>query len=49
VLDQWISWKRHGTANVLYLDGHAKSVTSADAYPGMYPGGQILRTPSFYP
>ena len=49
VLDLWIPWKRHGAANVLYLDGHAKSINSADAYPGMYPGGQILKLPTFAP
>jgi prepilin-type N-terminal cleavage/methylation domain-containing protein/prepilin-type processing-associated H-X9-DG protein len=49
VLDTWIPWKRHGTSNVLYLDGHARSVTKPDAYLGMYPGGQLLTQPSFFP
>ena len=49
VLDTWIPWKRHGLSNVLYLDGHAKSVQKPDAYLGMYPGGVILTDPSFYP
>jgi prepilin-type N-terminal cleavage/methylation domain-containing protein/prepilin-type processing-associated H-X9-DG protein len=49
VLDTWIPWKRHGLANVLYLDGHAKSIQKPDAYLGMYPGGAILTDPSFYP
>lgn len=50
VLDTWIPWDRHGTtSNVLYLDGHAKSITRAAALMGMYPGGQILREPHFYP
>jgi prepilin-type N-terminal cleavage/methylation domain-containing protein/prepilin-type processing-associated H-X9-DG protein len=48
VLDTWIPWKRHGNSNVLYLDGHAKSVNRTDALLGMYPGGQILTDPSFY-
>jgi prepilin-type N-terminal cleavage/methylation domain-containing protein/prepilin-type processing-associated H-X9-DG protein len=48
-LDTWVPWNRHGNSNVLYLDGHAKSVTKADSYLGMYPGGQILTNPSFYP
>ncbi|MBV8554756.1 MAG: DUF1559 domain-containing protein [Planctomycetaceae bacterium] len=48
-LDLWIPWKRHGNSNVLYLDGHAKSVQKAEAYVGMYPGGQILTNISFYP
>ncbi len=47
-LDNWIAWSRHGTSNVLYLDGHARSVGKADAYLGMYPGGQLLTLPSFY-
>ncbi|MFI5456487.1 MAG: DUF1559 domain-containing protein [Isosphaerales bacterium] len=48
-LDKWIPWKRHGSSNVLYLDGHAKSIEKADAYLGIYPGGQVLTNPSFYP
>jgi prepilin-type N-terminal cleavage/methylation domain-containing protein/prepilin-type processing-associated H-X9-DG protein len=48
-LDKWIPWKRHGTSNVLYLDGHAKSVLKSDAYLCMYPGGQILTNPGWYP
>jgi prepilin-type N-terminal cleavage/methylation domain-containing protein/prepilin-type processing-associated H-X9-DG protein len=49
-LDNWIAWKRHGsTSNVLYLDGHARTVTKPEAYLGMYPGGQLLLNPSFYP
>jgi prepilin-type N-terminal cleavage/methylation domain-containing protein/prepilin-type processing-associated H-X9-DG protein len=48
-LDRWIAWKRHGLSNVLYLDGHAKSVNQAEAYLGMYPGGQILTDISFFP
>jgi prepilin-type N-terminal cleavage/methylation domain-containing protein/prepilin-type processing-associated H-X9-DG protein len=48
-LDIWIPWKRHGNSNVLYLDGHAKSVQKAEAYLGMYPGGQVLTNISFYP
>jgi prepilin-type N-terminal cleavage/methylation domain-containing protein/prepilin-type processing-associated H-X9-DG protein len=48
VLDRWIAWKRHGTANVLYLDGHAKSVDRAEAYLGMYPGGLPFKDTRFY-
>jgi prepilin-type N-terminal cleavage/methylation domain-containing protein/prepilin-type processing-associated H-X9-DG protein len=48
-LDKWIPWNRHGCSNVLYLDGHAKSVLKSDAYLGMYPGGVILTNPSWYP
>jgi prepilin-type processing-associated H-X9-DG protein len=49
ILDTWIPWKRHGSSNVLYLDGHAKSVNRAEALPGMYPDGQILKDQAFYP
>lgn len=48
-LDNWVAWNRHGTANTLYLDGHAISRTKADSYLGMYPGGQLLVPPTFYP
>jgi prepilin-type N-terminal cleavage/methylation domain-containing protein/prepilin-type processing-associated H-X9-DG protein len=48
-LDKWIPWTRHGTPNVLYLDGHAKSARKPEAYAGMYPGGVLLTQPSFYP
>jgi prepilin-type N-terminal cleavage/methylation domain-containing protein/prepilin-type processing-associated H-X9-DG protein len=48
-LDKWIPWDRHGTCNMLYLDGHVKSVQKPDAYVGMYPGGVILTNPSWYP
>ncbi len=49
VLDTWIPWSRHGQSNVLYLDGHARSIPKPDAYLGMYPGGVVLSQPSFYP
>jgi prepilin-type N-terminal cleavage/methylation domain-containing protein/prepilin-type processing-associated H-X9-DG protein len=49
VLDTWIPWDRHGSSNVLYLDGHARSVSRADALQGMYPGGQPFRESRFYP
>ena len=48
VLDSWIPFDRHGNANVLYLDGHAKSSQRSDVLLGMYPGGQILIEQSFY-
>lgn len=49
VLDTWIPWKRHGNSNVLYLDGHAKSVDRSQAVLGMYPGGQVYPDPHFVP
>jgi prepilin-type N-terminal cleavage/methylation domain-containing protein/prepilin-type processing-associated H-X9-DG protein len=48
-LDIWIPWTRHGAANVLYLDGHVRSAARPEAYVGMYPGGQLLTKPTFYP
>jgi prepilin-type N-terminal cleavage/methylation domain-containing protein/prepilin-type processing-associated H-X9-DG protein len=48
-LDTWIPWKRHGASNVLYLDGHARSANRQDALLGMYPGGQVLTEPTFFP
>jgi prepilin-type N-terminal cleavage/methylation domain-containing protein/prepilin-type processing-associated H-X9-DG protein len=49
ILDTWIPWDRHGTANCLFLDGHAKSLLKADGYKAMYPGGQMFTDPMFYP
>ena len=49
VLDTWIPWNRHGGSNVLFLDGHARSILRADALPGMYPGGYVYPDPMFYP
>ena len=37
------------SSNVLYLDGHAKSINKAEAYLAMYPGGQVLTDVSFNP
>jgi prepilin-type N-terminal cleavage/methylation domain-containing protein/prepilin-type processing-associated H-X9-DG protein len=48
-LDNWIAWKRHGNANCLYLDGHVKSTGQVDAYKAIYPGGILIKVPSFYP
>jgi prepilin-type processing-associated H-X9-DG protein len=49
VLETWIPWQRHGNSNVLYLDGHARSVNRTDALLGIYPGGQAFRDILFYP
>ena len=49
VLDTWIPWQRHGNSNILYLDGHARSLARPDALLGIYPGGQVFRDPQFYP
>jgi prepilin-type N-terminal cleavage/methylation domain-containing protein/prepilin-type processing-associated H-X9-DG protein len=49
VLDTWIPWDRHGSSNVLYLDGHARSISRGDAIPAMYPGGQSYRESRFSP
>jgi prepilin-type N-terminal cleavage/methylation domain-containing protein/prepilin-type processing-associated H-X9-DG protein len=49
VLDTWIAWDRHGRANVLFLDGHARSISREDGYRAMYPGGGVLKGQHFYP
>ncbi len=49
VLDTWIPWSRHGSSNVLYLDGHAKSINKSDGYLGMYPGSASFRDSKFFP
>jgi prepilin-type N-terminal cleavage/methylation domain-containing protein/prepilin-type processing-associated H-X9-DG protein len=49
VLDTWIAWTRHGSSNVLYLDGHARSINRSDALLCIYPGGQPFRDLRFYP
>ena len=38
VLDTWIPWDRHGSSNVLYLDGHARSVNKSRRAAGDVPG-----------
>ena len=49
-LDIWVPWQRHGNvSNVLYLDGHARSIGRAEALPAMYPGGQVLTQDGTYP
>jgi prepilin-type N-terminal cleavage/methylation domain-containing protein/prepilin-type processing-associated H-X9-DG protein len=49
VLDTWIPWERHGSSNVLYLDGHASAVKRPEALRGIYPGGSDYREPRFFP
>jgi prepilin-type N-terminal cleavage/methylation domain-containing protein/prepilin-type processing-associated H-X9-DG protein len=49
VLDKWIAWKRHGTSNVLFMDGHARSTNRSDALKGMYPGQNAYADPHFFP
>jgi prepilin-type N-terminal cleavage/methylation domain-containing protein/prepilin-type processing-associated H-X9-DG protein len=49
VLDNWIPWSRHGASNVLYLDGHVRSLDRSQALVGMYPGGQVYPETRFYP
>jgi prepilin-type N-terminal cleavage/methylation domain-containing protein len=38
-----------GIAMLQYLDGHAQNTAKADAYKAIYPGGVILKVPSFFP
>jgi prepilin-type processing-associated H-X9-DG protein len=49
ILDTWIPWSPHGSCNVLYLDGHARSVNRSEAVTGMYPGGRPYRESLYYP
>ena len=49
VLDNWIPWKRHGSANVLFLDGHVKSISKGDGYRAIYPGGYVYTDIRFRP
>ena len=42
------AWLVHYSTDYVF-DGHATTRTKADAYPAMYPGGQLLTVPSFYP
>ncbi len=40
-LDEWIPWNRHGSSsNVLFLDGHARTLARPDSLKAMYPSGQ---------
>ena len=49
VLDTWIPWNRHDASNVLFLDGHARSVNRTQALLRAYPCGMTYPNPSFYP
>ncbi len=49
VLDTWIAWGRHTSSNVLYLDGHVRSVIRNEALRGMYPDGNVLTYMTFFP
>jgi prepilin-type N-terminal cleavage/methylation domain-containing protein/prepilin-type processing-associated H-X9-DG protein len=49
VLDSWIAWDRHGASNVLFLDGHARSINRSEALIGMFPGGQSYPESRYYP
>jgi prepilin-type N-terminal cleavage/methylation domain-containing protein/prepilin-type processing-associated H-X9-DG protein len=50
IIQPWIAWDRHtGTANYLYLDGHAASLKWDAAVIDMYPDKQVLTTDGSYP
>ena len=49
VLDTWIPWGRHGSANCLFLDGHVQSMNKGDGYRAMFPGGQVYPDTKIYP
>jgi prepilin-type processing-associated H-X9-DG protein/prepilin-type N-terminal cleavage/methylation domain-containing protein len=49
IIQPWIAHRRHGgTANYLYLDGHAAALTWEVAVPGMYPDKQVLTEDGTY-
>jgi len=49
-IQRWIASKRHnGSANYLYLDGHAETLQWSEAVQDMYPDRVILTTDSSYP
>ena len=50
IIKPWIAYDRHTqTANYLYLDGHAVSLTWDVAVPDMYPGKVVLTQDGNYP
>jgi prepilin-type processing-associated H-X9-DG protein len=50
IVGPWIASDRHTqTANYLYLDGHAVSLTWETAVPDMYPDKQVLIADGSYP
>jgi len=50
IIQPWIAWRRHnGTANYLYLDGHAAALQWEGAILDMYPDKVVLTQDSSYP
>ena len=50
IIKPWIASERHsGSANYLYLDGHAVSLTWDEAVPDMYPDKVVLTQDGTYP
>jgi prepilin-type N-terminal cleavage/methylation domain-containing protein/prepilin-type processing-associated H-X9-DG protein len=50
IIKPWIAWDRHsGTANYLYLDGHAASLRWDAAVVDMYPDKVVLTADGSYP
>lgn len=50
IIEPWISYGRHnGSANYLYLDGHAKSMIFSNAAIDMYPDKTVLTSDGSYP
>ena len=46
----WIARRHHnGTANYLYLDGHARTMSVSNTFVDMYPDTYILKTDGTYP
>ncbi|MEI8380087.1 MAG: DUF1559 domain-containing protein [Planctomycetota bacterium] len=50
ILQAWIAHSRHnGSANYLYMDGHAKALILSNAFIDMYPDKNVLKTDGTYP
>jgi prepilin-type processing-associated H-X9-DG protein len=50
IIQPWITWRRHnGTANYLYLDGHAKALQWPEAVVDMYPDKKVLTQDGSFP
>ncbi len=50
IIQPWMAYNRHsGTANYLYLDGHAKAMNFSNAVIDMYPDKNVLTNDGTYP
>jgi prepilin-type processing-associated H-X9-DG protein len=50
IIQPWMAFERHsGTANYLYLDGHASSMPWGPAVRDMYPDKNVFQLDMSYP